>query len=121
MFKLISPCAKCPFRRDVPGYLRPERVASICDALLRDQSFICHATLKLPSHDRQHCAGATIFLERQGRPNQMMRVSERLGLYDHRKLNMDAPVFLTAGEAIAHHYAAGGSLAHFFPQEEDSE
>lgn len=43
--------------------------------------------------NEQHCAGAMIILERLERPNQMMRICERLGLYDRRKLKMDAPVF----------------------------
>jgi pSer/pThr/pTyr-binding forkhead associated (FHA) protein len=43
----------------------------------------------------QHCAGATILLERLNRPNQMMRWMERLGGYDRTKLDMDAPVYRT--------------------------
>lgn len=39
-----------------------------------------------------HCAGALIFLEKMGRPHQMMRISERLGMYDHTKLDMGANV-----------------------------
>lgn len=39
-----------------------------------------------------HCAGALIFLEKQDRPHQMMRICERLGMYDRRRLNMDARV-----------------------------
>ena len=31
--------------------------------------------------------------EKEGQPDQMMRISERLGLYDHSKLDMDAPVY----------------------------
>ena len=41
----------------------------------------------------QHCSGALIVLEKLEQPNQMIRISERLGLYDRRKLNMKAPVF----------------------------
>jgi hypothetical protein len=36
-----------------------------------------------------------ILLEKLGRPNQWMRIGERLGLYDPRQLKMDAPVFDT--------------------------
>ena len=32
-------------------------------------------------------------MERESSPNQLMRIAERVGHYDHRKLNMDAPVF----------------------------
>jgi hypothetical protein len=34
------------------------------------------------------------------KPHQMMRISERLGLYDRRKLHMDAPVHNNLGEFI---------------------
>ena len=40
-----------------------------------------------------HCAGALILLEKLGEPSQMMRVCERIGLYDRTKLDMAAPVF----------------------------
>lgn len=39
-----------------------------------------------------HCAGALIFLEKRYRPNQLMRISERLGMYDRTKLDMKAKV-----------------------------
>lgn len=41
----------------------------------------------------QHCAGALILLEKIEEPSQMMRICERIGLYDRRKLKMDAPMF----------------------------
>ena len=50
----------------------------------------------------EHCAGALIFLEAQEQPNQMMRIAERLGLYDRRKLDMESPVFDDA-DAMADH------------------
>ena len=34
----------------------------------------------------------------QNAPHQMMRICERLGLYDRTKLNMDAPVFGSLAE-----------------------
>lgn len=39
-----------------------------------------------------HCAGALIFNEKRHTPNQMMRICERLGFYDARKLDMKAGV-----------------------------
>lgn len=39
-----------------------------------------------------HCAGALIFNEKRGYANQMMRISERLGMYDASKLDMKARV-----------------------------
>jgi hypothetical protein len=44
-----------------------------------------------------HCAGALIMLERLGQPSQMMRIGERLGLYDRTGLDMEAPVFESFG------------------------
>jgi hypothetical protein len=41
----------------------------------------------------QHCAGALILLEKLEQPTNSMRVAERLGMYDRRELDMDAPVF----------------------------
>lgn len=32
-------------------------------------------------------------LEKMQQPHQMMRIAERLGMYDHTKLNMSAPVY----------------------------
>ena len=44
-----------------------------------------------------------ILLEKIERPNQLMRIMERLGFYDREKLDMTAPVFDTPKEFIAHH------------------
>lgn len=104
MFDLKRPCANCPFRTDKPFYLRRERRQQIADALAADKSFYCHQTVHYDEedweggeytrrNDEQHCAGATIVLEKEENPNQIMRWMERLGHYDHTKLQMDAPVF----------------------------
>ena len=102
-FDMTSPCPKCPFRTDVPPYLRQDRAQEIADDLTRhQQTFACHQTITfdgegeyVPRNGEQHCAGALIVLEKMNRPNQMMRWMERLGGYDRRKLKMDAPVFDT--------------------------
>lgn len=39
-----------------------------------------------------HCAGALIFNEKRNAPHQMMRICERFGAYDMRKLDMNAEV-----------------------------
>ena len=62
--------------------------------------FPCHQTADADNEDSEyratdksiHCAGALIFNEKRNTPHQMMRISERFGGYDLRKLNMDAPV-----------------------------
>lgn len=109
-FDLVRPCANCPFRTDVRPYLRRGRVLEIRRALLdRDQTFSCHKTVDWTReedeeddgrpaarhcrNDEQHCAGALILLEKLDQPNQLMRIMERLGVYDRRRLDMAAPVF----------------------------
>lgn len=111
-FDMIRPCVHCPFRNDAPGYLRPTRAAEIADALLhQDQTFPCHETTvsggdageRYETSTSQHCAGALIFLELQGRPNQLMRIAERLGIYDRRKLDMGAPVCTSRRALVQQH------------------
>lgn len=100
-FSLKRPCAKCPFRTDVHPYLPPERADEILTAItVQDATFACHETTEFDeegehcsSSDEQHCAGALILLERMEQPNQMMRIAERIGMYDRTKLHMDAPVY----------------------------
>lgn len=105
-FDLVSPCKECPFRTDVEPYLLPERAEEICDALERGQTFSCHKTNDYSGEDvretsdSQHCAGALIMLEKMEMPNQMMRIAERLRIYDRTKLRMDAPVYANSGEMI---------------------
>lgn len=102
-FDMTQPCPQCPFRSDVRPYLRRDRATEIADVLTRRQgTFSCHKTVAydddgepVSKRQEQHCAGALIVLEKIGRPNQLMRIMERLGGYDARKLQMDAPVFAT--------------------------
>lgn len=102
-YGMTSPCPKCPFRNDIPGYLTPARVTEIERSLVNAE-FPCHLTTNLddqdedeqfyyPTGDEVHCAGALILLEKLERPSQMMRIAERIGMYDMRKLDMAAPVF----------------------------
>lgn len=92
-YKMTSPCSECPFLRD-SGFTYA--------SLVRHASgeFGCHKACDLnedtqefePKEGTPHCAGALIFLEKQNRPHQMMRICERVGMYDHTKLNMTANV-----------------------------
>lgn len=100
-FDLKRPCAKCPFRTDVRPYLSYGRAEEILVGITaQDATFACHETTQhddegdhIPSSKEQHCAGALILLEKTNQPNQIMRIAERLGLYDRRRLHMDAPVY----------------------------
>lgn len=58
--------------------------------------FPCHkTTAETDDGDRhsvrssRHCAGALIFAEKNGNATQMMRIAERLGMYDAKKLMAD--------------------------------
>jgi hypothetical protein len=113
-FDMKAPCNNCPFRHDVPGFLRQERAEEIAASLLSDQSFPCHKTteddededgesFRYATPDSQHCAGAAIMLMHMGEPNQMMRIAMRMGWFDPNKLDMCAPVFQDDGEFIDHH------------------
>lgn len=102
----ISPCDNCPFRKDKPFPLPADRVEEIRDGLERGE-FPCHkTTVDTEDGDRQetdkslHCAGALILLEKLEQPSQMMRICERIGLYDRTKLKMDAPVYDTWPQMI---------------------
>lgn len=107
-FTLRKPCANCPFRSDIDGFLRPDRAAEIVHTItVGDGTFSCHKTNDIDDEGEtietqktQHCAGALIFLEHDDNPNQMMRIAERLGIYDRHKLDMTAPVFKTAKDFI---------------------
>ncbi len=96
-YSLVRPCDNCPFRSDIRPYLLPARVREIDRALIRGE-FYCHKTTtqsisgEKPRDQKLHCAGALILLEKLGRSSQMMRIAERLGMYDHTKLDMTAPV-----------------------------
>jgi hypothetical protein len=100
-FGMTTPCDNCPFRNDIRPYLTRGRVREIVQSLDRS-SFPCHKTTTFDDEgeavrtDKEmHCAGALILQEKMERPGQMLRIGERLGLYDRRKLDMAAPVFDT--------------------------
>lgn len=92
-YKMKSPCSECPYLLD-SGFTY--------QSLMEHASgeFACHKACDLneegefeaKSDKTPHCAGALIFLEKQNKPHQMMRIVERLGMYDHTQLNMGANV-----------------------------
>lgn len=102
-YDLVTPCNLCPFRND-------EGRLYVHVSVLRGMAsgpFCCHKTGVVndetseiePTEKSQHCAGALIMMEKMKTPNQMMRIAERLGMYDRRKLDMTAPVFGSFAEA----------------------
>ena len=82
-------------------------VRNIFDLVAVAGEFPCHKACDLNKQDEfkekkngktPHCAGALIFLEKREEPHQMMRIAERLGMYDHTKLNMKARVVTRPGD-----------------------
>lgn len=99
-YNMTKPCADCPFlnkpcmKRTFPKNRLDEFASG---------EFPCHKTAEVIEDDEecaefhakegsQHCAGALIYLEKRNSPHQMMRIAERLGMYDRTKLDMDADV-----------------------------
>lgn len=87
-YDMTTPCDKCPFLKD-SGFTYAE--------LVRHASgeFACHKTCKIKNgvyvprnSNTPHCAGALAFNENRNAPHQMMRIAQRLGMYDRTKLNM---------------------------------
>jgi hypothetical protein len=121
-FNLVTPCAECPFRRDVPGYLSPARAQQIGDAIVSaDESFACHKTITvdhecqadeeewdenwrpiLDDRKAQFCAGALILLEKLGRPNRLPRIAIHLGMWDPDKMRHSELVFDSVEEMVQH-------------------
>lgn len=105
---VAAPCAKCPFRKDVPIYLRADRRREIAEALiLRDETFHCHETVDYRDDDdgetygdttnARPCAGAAKAVMAAGGMGQMLRIEERLGLVDPQKIaERGAPVWTLA-------------------------
>lgn len=93
-YDMREPCDECPFLEG-SGF-KPRKL----DQFARGE-FPCHKACKVdketgnfvPRNDKTpHCAGALIYNELRQQPHQMMRICERLGMYDHTKLNMAAKV-----------------------------
>lgn len=109
-FRLKKVCTDCPFRadRDFHG-LRAERVADIAQSLRDGATFHCHSTLDYSLSEEldesgepcspvveksQFCAGALATMEQGGEPNQIVRIAERLGIYDPEEFDWESqPVF----------------------------
>lgn len=89
MFERVKPCKTCPFLTGGEGlrHLGTDRAAEIVHSVRdRQETFTCHDDLPKPESKRQHCVGVMLMLEKINRPNQMMRICERMGMYDRTKL-----------------------------------
>lgn len=92
-YTMTKPCADCPFlQKHAKGYAM-KRLKQFASG-----EFPCHKTAEATEEGFEakrtssHCAGALIFNEKRGAPHQIMRIAERLGMYDHTKLDMTSSV-----------------------------
>jgi hypothetical protein len=120
-YDMKKPCECCPFRRGTAMRLTRARVGEVVGLMLNPNGgeFPCHRTIEL--HESQdgehagysgkngkgkHCAGALIFAEKNGTATQMMRICERIGMYDPEALMANQEVvdsvFDDYGEAFKH-------------------
>lgn len=93
-YTMTTPCDACPFLMEYKFGYTLKRLKEFASG-----EFPCHKTAEISKSGNfetieksVHCAGALIFLEKRKQPHQMMRICERLGLYDYKQLDMKAPV-----------------------------
>lgn len=95
-YAMTKPCANCPFLKSGAIELRPGRLKGIVASLLSNdfESFLCHKTVHCSKggewdeeagkyQDRgseMACAGATLYLLKQGRPSVGMRLAMAFGV-----------------------------------------
>ncbi len=104
-FGLKTPCGNCPLRADIPVYLRPDRVSELVDSMRTGWLLPCHKTTvdgeededgftdRIATEKSLFCAGQLIVMEKENFSHQMVRIGERIGSYDAKAMNMDAPVY----------------------------
>lgn len=89
------PCKQCPFLNEYKKGYSLKRLREFASG-----EFPCHKSAEVNEETGDfeatkksvHCAGALIFLEKRNQPHQMMRIAERLGMYDYTKLNLKADI-----------------------------
>ena len=92
-YTMTTPCDACPFLRTAVMLLTPGRIREIARAVApRDgqgREFHCHKTTEVGGAKggaEIQCAGALIYCEKQDRSTQLMRICERIGMYDRTQL-----------------------------------
>lgn len=120
-YDMKKPCECCPFRRGTAMRLTRARVGEVVGGMLNPNGgeFPCHRTIEHLEGEHgedagfrekngkgKHCAGALIFAEKNGTATQMMRICERIGMYDAASLMANQEVvdsvFDDYGEAMEH-------------------
>lgn len=93
-YSMLKPCDACPFKRGTCMKLSKKRIQEIAGMMKSRNGgeFPCHKFLDYSKGEgerkdsSQHCAGALIFAEKHQNATQMMRIAERVRLYDAGKL-----------------------------------
>lgn len=95
-YTMTAPCDQCPFL-GTPQMKNGFTIRRLKE--FASGEFPCHQTAEadeegdyVATDKSVHCAGALIFNEKRNTPNQIMRICERLGIYDRTKLDMGAKV-----------------------------
>jgi hypothetical protein len=97
-----QPCRNCPFRINVPRYIRREKAANIDRSLQNDGHFPCHETVDYstvpPSTEESKiCFGAALYLENavQGgcRNNYNFRLAMMRGDFHPSDLRKDENIY----------------------------
>lgn len=108
-YDLRSPCANCPFRRDVPHHegMAAGKIVELFTAMAGsgNVAFTCHRTDPNSDHPParnykgklQHCAGFMVLMEKEKCPSLGMIQAEASGSLDRTKLNIKAPVYSMMG------------------------
>lgn len=122
MFNLTQPCRDCPFRVDIPGYLRGSRARDIIDDLLNNDmhGFPCHKTIEtvdgedgfcetMATDESQQCAGALALTYKLGRPNVAARLAVFTGDLDLDTLDEKGQVAASREAFIVHHALRWGT------------
>ena len=94
-YTMTTPCDECPFLKKWERGYSLKRLNEFVS-----NTFPCHKTAEVNEEDGTfetkaesvHCAGSLIYNEKRNNPNQMMRIAERLGMYDRTKLNMKSKI-----------------------------
>ncbi len=108
-YALTKPCNNCPFLKKGGIPLHPTRVREIAGN--KRGEFACHKTTvdvedgegnsdREATENSQHCAGALIFHEKTG-STQMMRIAERLGMYDAEAVLKDKVAMASVFDSLS--------------------
>lgn len=106
-FDLKQPCKTCPFRLSEPS--SPGEQAMVWSGIFKaDHSMTCHDTIirdaagnAIPHAKEQHCAGAMLVLEAQGRRNDAMQAAVASGDYRPEELQVTADLRSATAASLA--------------------